>query len=306
MRQLRPDLVHTVLFHADLSGRLAAVGAGVRVVSRLVNTDYEPMSRPGGALAAVRHGIARWLDGFTARHLTAAVYGNSGAVRAAAIRDLGLREDRVAVVHGGRDATRLPLRTAGQREQARAALGIAPATRLILTVGRQDFQKGHQYLLDALAYMRTSHAQITLMVAGRDGDQTARLRAQADRLGVGSHIMWLGHREDVPQLLAAADVFAFPSLYEGLPGAVIEAMATGVPIVATDIPSTRELVAHGESALLIPPRDGHAMATALQCVLNDADLSVRLTHAARARFDAAFTLDDKAERLGAYLRGVAG
>ena len=150
----------------------------------------------------------------------------------------------------------------------------------LLCVGRLAEQKGHRFLLEAMPAILDAHPDAHLLLAG-DGHLLRDLQEQARPLG--DRVSFLGVREDVPALMAAADLFVFPSLWEGQGNALLEAMAVGVPIVATDIPSTRETIADGEHALLVPPGDAPALAAAVNRVLADPDLAARLADAARIR-----------------------
>ena len=150
--------------------------------------------------------------------------------------------DKIAVILPGRDADRLGQTTPERRKRARARLGLRDDQYVLVNIGRQDYQKAQRYLLEALASVVRDHRNIVLLVAGRAGDASADLRDLIHDRKLERHVRLLGHRDDVPDVLAASDLFVFPSLYEGLPGAVIEAMALGLPIVASDIEPVRELV----------------------------------------------------------------
>jgi len=158
----------------------------------------------------------------------------------------------------------------------RAELTKDETRPLVLTVARLDAQKGITHLLDAAA--RVPNA--IFAIAG-DGPDRTSLEAHASSLGITDRVRFLGHRRDVPALLAAADLFVLPSLYEGLPLAVLEAMAAGVPVVATAIGGTSEIVRDGETGTLVPPADGAALATAVAQALSDRDRATRLASAAR-------------------------
>lgn len=149
---------------------------------------------------------------------------------------------------------------------------------VVLTVARLDPQKGLDVLVAAAAEMPDAR----FVVAG-EGRQRGRLEADAQRLGLRDRIVFLGHRTDVPDLLAASDLFVLPSLYEGSSLAVLEAMASGKPIISTAVGGTDELLLHGESGLLVPARDAGALASAIQTALSDPSLRNRLGAAARER-----------------------
>ena len=155
---------------------------------------------------------------------------------------------------------------------------------VVLTVARLDEQKGHRYLLEAAAQI--PEAQFVL--AG-DGPLRTSLEAQARSLGVEERVKFLGYRSDIADLLADCDVFVLPSLYEGLPLSILEAMSAGKPVIATHIGGTDEAVIAGETGLLVPPANPTALAAAIRSVLTDRPLAQRLASAGRARVEQEFS-----------------
>ena len=156
----------------------------------------------------------------------------------------------------------------------------------VLVVARLHSQKGLQYLLQAATLV----PDVRFIVAG-DGPARSELMRQAETLRLGDRFQFLGEREDVPALLRAADVFVLPSLYEGLPVSVLEAMAAGTPVVATAVGGTDEAVVDGESGILVPPRDPEALANAIREMLSNAPLASKLVAGAKARVAASFSAD---------------
>jgi glycosyltransferase involved in cell wall biosynthesis len=154
---------------------------------------------------------------------------------------------------------------------ARRELGLPEEALVIGTIGRLNAQKGHTHLLDALALLRTRLPDLWTLIVG-DGDLMDSLKEQATRLGLGDRVVFAGHRSDVPDLLAALDVFCISSLYEGTPLALFEAMAAGRPIVSTAVDGCREVLEDGVSGLLVPPADAEALAGALERVVRNAEL----------------------------------
>jgi glycosyltransferase involved in cell wall biosynthesis len=159
----------------------------------------------------------------------------------------------------------------------RAELARSVTAPIVLTVARLDAQKGIAHLLDAAAAV--PHASFA--IAG-DGPDRAALEERAASLGLGDRVRFLGHRHDVPALLAASDLFALPSMYEGLPLAVLEAMAAGVPVIATAAGGTGEVVRDGETGTLVPPADPSALAAAITGTLANRERASRLALAARS------------------------
>ena len=159
----------------------------------------------------------------------------------------------------------------------RARVLLGQRAPLVLTVARLDAQKGVAYLLDAAAEVPDA-----IFVIAGEGPERATLEARASALGIAHRVRFLGHRRDVPPLLAIADLFVLPSLWEGLPLSVLEAMAAGVPVVATRIGGTDELVRDGETGTLAPPENGPALAEAIRAALYDRERALRMAAAARA------------------------
>jgi len=154
----------------------------------------------------------------------------------------------------------------------------------VVTLARLSPQKGIDTLVTAAGLV----PEAKFLVVG-DGPERTALEAQAESLGISSRVSFLGHRRDVPALLASADVFALPSLFEGLPLSVLEAMAAAKPVVASRIGGTDEAVVDGVTGILVPPSDPAALAQAIRTVLADPQLAARMGGAGRARVHEAFT-----------------
>jgi glycosyltransferase involved in cell wall biosynthesis len=293
----RPHLVHTAIFESDLAGRLAAVGTSVPVLSSLVSMPYDPIRRRDPNVRAVSLGAARLIDGWTGRHMTAHFHANSHAVKRAAMASLHIRPDRITVVERGRDRARLGDPGGERRRRVRAGLGLREDHEVLVNVGRREYAKGQRYVLEALSLLIGDRPRLRLLIAGRSGRQAEQLSRITGQLALGERVEFLGHRADVPDLLAAADVFVFPSLYEGLPGVLIEAMALGLPIVASDLEAIREVVEVGRSALLVPPGDPEALALAIARLLDDRALARSFGAYGRRVFEQRFTLERSTQRM---------
>jgi glycosyltransferase involved in cell wall biosynthesis len=304
LRTERPDVIQTVLFHSDLVGRLAAIGTPAKVISRLVNTDYDKIRVHDPNIRPFRFRMARLIDSWTARHLTHQIYANSNAVKTAAIRDLGISPEKIIVLEESRDASRLGQPSCHRRKLARILLGLDESQEVLVNIGRQDYQKGQRYLLEAMSMLVSTRPRLVLLMAGRTGDVSGELERLRDRLGLKERVHFLGHREDVPEILASADLFVFPSFYEGLPGAVIEAMALGLPIVASDIDPVRETVEEGRNALLVKPASPDELASAIERLLEDRPTAQAFGRRSRAIFDERFTLEQSIPPLLEFYRRV--
>lgn len=299
LRIRRPDLLHTTLFESDVIGRSAAFITGTPVVSTLASTPYgeEHSGEPG--IKGHRLRAAQLADVVTAR-VARRFHAVSQATAAACIARMRLDPRKVEVIPRGRDLRRLGAPGPERRDAVRAALGIDPAAPVILFVGRQEPAKGLDVLLGAMPTVLASRSDGILLVAGREGRATAAARRIVESGRLESAVRLLGERSDVPNLLAAADVFVLPSHREGLPGAVLEAMAMEVPIVASDIPTVREAVPDEEHAFLVPAGDPRSLARAVERALSDRSEAARRVKSARSRFDSRFDMASVARSMVSF------
>lgn len=213
-----------------------------------------------------------------------------------------IARERTEVIPYGVDTARFAPR---DRAQARAALGVAADRHVVGTAGRLNAQKGHTYLLQAAERLAERRSDIEWVIAG-DGELRTRLEDEARLRGLEHHVRFLGHRGDVPEALAALDVFVLSSNFEGMCFAVAEALAVEVPVVATDVGGVGQSVVDGETGLLVPPRDPAALAEAIARLLDDSEEATRLGRAGRKRVAELYDLSKMAkatERL--YERVVA-
>ncbi len=247
-RRYRIALAHCHEFSMAVYGAWAAWQAGVpHVVTMHGGRYYAHRLRRrvalraaialGGRIVAVSHELARQLR-----------------------RDLWLPASRITTITNG--VRYVPAARSTLREE----LNLASEDRLVLAVGNLYPVKGHRFAVEALALLRERHPNVYLAIAGR-GETAEALRTQAEELGVARRLHLLGLREDVANVLAGADVFVLPSLSEGLPLALLEAMLSGCPIVASDVGEVRNVLADGEAGVLVPAGDAPALATALDKLL---------------------------------------
>lgn len=302
IREFGPDLIHTTLIESDITGRVAAVGAGVPVSTSLVNTSYDPVRLHDPNVSKWKLELTRRVDGWTARHLTTGFHAISHAVADAATADLGI--DSAQVIPRGRNLAPFEDPHAGSRSRVLRGLALDDNTEVLINVARQEFQKGQTYLLDALHLLERTRPNLRLIVAGREGNASITLQEKAARLELADRVLFLGHRSDVVDLLAASDLFAFPSLFEGLGGVLIEAMAAGLPVVASDIPALREtLTARG--ARFVPPGAPVALADAIDQLLNDPQQRRLMGHENRRRSQD-FEIQRTTDRMMEFFRTVSG
>jgi starch synthase (maltosyl-transferring) len=215
----------------------------------------------------------------------------------------GIPPGRLTVIPNGVDLAPFDRAT----PLARASIGVPPDAHLALFIGRLDAQKGLPDLLDAAERVVALRQGWHLALVGDGPERPWLLGRMADRPALAGHVRWLGRRDDVPSLLAAADVLVLASHWEGMPNVVLEAMAARRAVVATAVEGTEELVIPGRSGWLVPPRDVPALADALLDAADSPDRLRRYGEAGRARVEAEFSLDRMAsayQRLWAGLLGL--
>jgi glycosyltransferase involved in cell wall biosynthesis len=304
--QRKPDLVHTTLFESDVAGRFGAWSAHVPAVSSLVNVEYGPEQFSDPRLSGIRLRGAQFVNQVTGKSVVRwhAITRHVADVMAGRLR---IPAERIDVIPRGRDPRRLGMRTHERRERVRRSLGVQDGTKLIVAAARQEHQKGLDVLLDALPQIVAREPDVRLLIAGRTGNQTPRLREMLDRGGLDGVVQLLGVRDDVPDLLCAADAFAFPSRFEGLGSVLLEAMALEAPIVASELPPVVETVRPNVDALVVPSGSPDALASALIETLHGPDAAGKRATAARRRFLQHYTVGAVADAMVAfYERALSG
>lgn len=284
IRKRQPDVVHTSLLPADVVGGIAGRLTNTAVVGTLcaiagpemaLDNPYQPRWKVGLETTLWGHSLRR-----THRHIIAI----SNAVRESAIKEFGLPPDRLTVVYRGVDESMLPNRCDRFeiRNRMRRELEVGPEAPLFLSVGRLVPVKGHRYLLEALPSVVARFPATKLLLVG-GGWLESDLRRLANGLGVSKNVEFLGRRRDVHSLMCAADIFVFPSLWEGLGVALLEAASMGMPCITSNVAPMTEIIGHERSGLCVPIRSSHALSEAMHRLL--ADPVARRSYGTRARDD---------------------
>jgi glycosyltransferase involved in cell wall biosynthesis len=299
IRSEHPDLLHTTLLFANLVGRIAARTARLPVVTTLANQDYGPEHRANSPYGAWSVRAIHAADMLTVP-LTTRFHAISVDVAKVMSHRLRIPKDRIQVVYRGRDPGRLGTPTPDRRLRTRTALSIDAKTPVVLSVGRLDRQKGIDTTIDAFGRLTKRMPDAILLIAGRQGNASAEVQAKARGYPA---IRLLGHRTDVPDLMCAADVLSFPSRWEGLGGALVEAMALRLAIVASDIPPLVETI--GDVGWpLVRPDDGRALAEGLASLLRPCAVNDVRKDAGESRFREFFTAEAAADGMAELYRDV--
>ena len=280
-RRERPAIVQSHGARSNVYTRLAARLTGVPVVLSTVHNslfDY--------GVGALRRRLYVF-----AERLTSPLAYRIVAVSRAVARDLvhryGIRADRIVTIWNGIDAVAFAPRR--PRASVLEELGIGAEDRLIGVAARMTPQKGHDVLLHAVRRLVRQFPRLRCLIIG-DGPLAPALREQAAALGIAPHCVFTGPRTDVADLMAVVEVVVLPSRSEGLPFALLEAMALGKPVVATRVGGNGEAVEEGKTGLLTPPEDPEALAAALARLLDDPEEAVRMGQRGNARVRAHFSL----------------
>lgn len=289
MRRERIDVVHTHMFNANLWGRLGAVMAGVPVIASEHGMDEW------------RHGPYLLADRMLAP-ITTRIVCVSDAVTQFYEARLPVLRRKGLVIRNGVDCARFraPLDT----DSLRNSIGIRQEAFVVGVVGRLAHEKAHGDFIDALARVVRRQPQVMGLIVG-DGPLAASLRLAAERANIAQNVVFTGFRHDVADVLRIMDVLVLCSMYEGLPVALLEAMAGGVPVVATAVGGIPECIEHGRDGLLVPPANVGALAAALELMIESPELRRALSRHARERIDASLTVKHMVASYEALYRDVA-
>lgn len=276
-------LVQTFLFHADVLGRVASRCArshrGKQRIPVVVSSVRATNLKNHWWQFALQRATAPMADAFTTvseRTLDFAV-AHEGVIR-----------KRATVIPNGIDLA--PWDAMPEKALARKEMDIPASAKVIATLGRLHEQKGHVHLLEAAKKLIPEHPDALFLIAGY-GPLRGQLENLAQELGIQKHVRFLGYRSDVTRILAAADIFALPSLWEGMSNALLEAMAAGKPVVATDIDGNLEQVVSGETGLLVPPGNVESLANALTELCGNPGKAEAMGQCGRRRVETVFPVE---------------
>ena len=260
IKNYRPDVVHSSLFYANFHGRLAAKLVGVK------------------AIVSEEQNVYKWKDdkfifkliNNILSYFTDKIIACSETVKHFAARQDNIRKNKFVVIHNTFDRGKFDSARLSDIGYLRKEMGIGEENKIIGNIGRLCDQKGQVYLIQAMKDILKRIPEARLVIIG-EGPLEKSLRDQSKTLGIESKVLFMEKRGDIPQVLHLFDVFALPSLWEGLSVALLEAMYMQKAIVATDIDSNKEAMSNGETGILVPPEDSRALGEAIVSLLEDAE-----------------------------------
>ncbi|MFH0839972.1 MAG: glycosyltransferase [Candidatus Omnitrophota bacterium] len=266
LKKKKPDIVHNYLFHAEMAGRICGRMAGVpAIVSSLRSVKV------GGAF---REALLRITDG-----LVDGVTAVSKKVALEHVRKRTTKENKIKVVYNGLEFDN---RKAGNnKDELRKKAGIVPGDFLIMSVGNLRPVKGYSFIFDAVKALQKKGEDVKLVIVG-DGSYKKTLEADLANKGISDKVVFAGEREDVSDFLSMADAFVMASLWEGMPNALLEAMLAGLPVITTKVGGIPEVVCDNENGILVEPKDGRALAEAIERIIKNEVLRKRLGENAKS------------------------
>lgn len=274
IKKWRPDIVQTILPYGNLIGRPIACLAGVPVIVSSIRTRNMHKSKPHLFLDRL---MADWADAYISV---------SRQIIPFAVANEGVPQEKVIYIANGLEIDR---RDRSQtRTKIRAQLGISDRTKVLGMVARLSPQKAHNDLLRAYATVTVEYPDTVLLLVG-DGPLRKNLKRQVRELKLNRQIIFLGDRSDIGDLLAAMDLFVHPSLFEGMPNAVMEAMAAGLPVIASAADGVQDLIVDGESGWLVEPGNPTELARKIIFALDNQTLWLAMGREAACRIATEFS-----------------
>ncbi len=301
IRTNRYQVVHTHTAKGGFLGRIASAMAGTQIIIHTVHgvTFHEHLSPLRRAFYVMLERIAaRFTHQFVAvGEDVMNIYVKSGIGEAAAYETIysGMPLDDYF------EAGRMPTE---EREALRAELELEPQHQAVTMVARLEARKGHTYLFESVLRVREHHPELRVLLVG-DGVLRETLEQQVRDLGLSDVVRFLGHRNDVPRLLAASDISVLTSLWEGLPRVLVQAAATGKPIVTFDVEGAWEVVRDGRNGFIVQSRDVDSFSQRLETLLADRDNARRLGQAGREQIGSQWTIETMLDRLDRLYQRLA-
>lgn len=282
IKQERVDILHTFLYTANFWGRIAGQLAGVPIIIA---------SERGVDISKKRFHffIDRIISPWTNLIIT-----NAEWLKKFYTQNACINPDKFKIIHNGIKLDRFHVHV--NEEHKKRELKIPSNYSVVCTIGRLHPLKGHQFLLQAAQKVLKSDNNVIFLIVG-DGIMRNQLESLAEQLQIGDYVRFTGFRRDIGEILSITDVFAFPTLSEGLPNVLLEAMAMKKPIVATNIDGNREIIEDNVTGILVPPENSKQLADGILRLLRDRELAARLARSGHCKLEKDFAFDVMVQKI---------
>jgi len=286
----KPDIIHSTLFKSDVVTRRLKSKYGIPLISSYVNNSYNPLRFKNlSFIQSLKLRLVQFYDAYSSRKVDYFI-SNSETIKEAKSKSTLVSKDKVKVIFRGRDVQKFQTNFDPQQlEAVKKSLNISNKT-VLLNVSRLLERKGQMDMIDALPELIKIHPDIVLLIAGH-GNYEAKLKERIKELALENHVQLLGRRQDIPDLLEIADVFVYPSYFEGLPGSLIEAMLAKQLIVCSDIPENMECV-NKDSASIFSRGDVEDLTSKILYVLENKNNLQAKREAARQQALSKFDIEN--------------
>lgn len=286
VKEFKPDILVTYLVHADLFGRIFGSIFGVKKIIcsvriKLIQPKYLPFL---------------FLDGLTSC-LVSHYHFNSQTVADMYQRYFFLPKRKITVIPNGLETEKYKIST--DKNKKKQELGLPQNKIIIGCVAKLRKQKNHQCLINAFAKITQSRDDVVLLLVG-DGEERKNIENTIEKLKIKEKTFLLGNRSDIPEILQIIDIFALPTLFEGMSNAILEAMASGLPVVTTDIPENRELIENGKTGILVPAKNSVELERALQKLINNPELGAKIGNSAKEKIVSSYDIEKIVSKLNQF------
>jgi len=292
IKREKPDILHTFLFHANILGRIVGKFTGVAIIissQRSIDKWRKPWHS--------------FLDRLTSSFCNL-IISNSEAGRKILIQRDRIDPEKIITIHNGIDLKKFNIEI--DIYEKKRELGLKHEDKVIGIIANLRRVKGHCYLFEAFqnakCKMSLKDSILKLLVVG-DGELKQELTGLAEKLKIKDSVIFTGFRDDIPEILQVIDIFVLPSLWEGFPVSILEAMASSRPVIASSVGGIPEAVIDQETGFLVPPQDVRSLEEALLKLVNDSGQAKRMGIAGRKRIEECFTLDKMIKKMEGVYNG---
>lgn len=282
------NIVHSILFRSNIRVRLCRLKVKFFHLESLVNTTYSKSRQNDPKVNRIGLYSYWLLDRLSINRFVNHFHSVTETVKKHYIQKLNVPPSKISVIYRGRDS--INIKSTLQLSEFGFS---ADSDFVIVTTGRHEYQKAQVQLLKAINLVhKQGFKNIKLLILGREGNSSAEMKEFINQNKLEKDICLAGYRSDVPSVLSLCHLFAFPSYYEGLGGALIEAQAAGLPIICNDIEVLREVVVDGENAAFFNSSDEHTIAEKILFLYNNNELRIQYSKKSRINFEDKFELNN--------------